>query len=111
MSKLKLKMIKQVQESESPVDSFGKFPHCPSLYMSSDQVPEVAKFEVGESYDIVIRVTPRSKDEHETVDNERCSVECAVVAYKVIEKKSIDDMTDKEFGEYQGQALDSGKLS
>lgn len=114
MATIKLKEIKVESMQEKPmveVESEGDFMHCPYLYVNDRQIPEIKKFEVGESYEMIIRVTPRSKDEHESTSDERSSVELAVTAYKVIEKKSMDDMSDEEFGEYQGEALKSGKLS
>ena len=102
---LKLKKIKAEDrnrcEMPKPVSSH------PSLYLNNVQVPEIKDWEVLEEYEMIIRVKQRSRGEQGdgSVDGS-----FDVVAYKVIDKKKIEDMTDEEFAEYQGKSLEAGEL-
>jgi len=101
-----LKKIK-VNNSSNEVPSVGKDLSAPSFYMSAEQMPEIKDWEVGKKYQLIIEVEQISKNEHE--NSVHASFE--IVAYKHIPKKSIDEMTDEEFGEYQNQSVNKGELA
>ena|SRR3990167_5914055 len=80
-------------------------PHSrPSFYVSSREMPEIADWEVGGKYRMVIEVEQKSKSE----DNERMNGSFEIVAYMPLREKTIHEMSDREFGTYQGKKM-SGK--
>ena len=48
--------------------------------------------------------------EKEDRENEPVRATFDVTAYKNLPEKAIEDMTDEEFGEFQGEALARGSL-
>lgn len=99
---MKLKKIK-VEEPKG-LDVVSEKAWCyPTLHLDTSVVPEMKDWEVGEEYEMVIRVKQKSRNESE----HHTSGSFDVVAYHVPKEKDIDDMTDEEFGEYQGRALAS----
>lgn len=107
MSKLTLKKIPVAKTKPKYMLEESKLPYyLPSFGLSSKQMPEIADWDVGKNYKLVIEVNMRSKNENEREGKTDSSGSLEIVAYKVIGKmKSIDDMSDKEFGAYQGAAL------
>lgn len=99
MHNLKLKKIK-VSESHGH-DVPSPYYSAPSFYVSGEQMPEVATWEVGKKYKLIIEVEQKSKNERE--DSVDASFD--ILAYKHLKEKSIDEMDDKEFGEEQGKQL------
>lgn len=83
--------------------------YLPSFGLSSKQMPEIRDWEVGKNYKLVIEVNMRSKNEDEREGKTNASGSLELVAYKILKSKSVDEMSDKEFGEYQGKALSTKK--
>lgn len=79
----------------------------PSFHAEEKQIPEIRKWKVGEKYVMIIEVEQKSMNEDQ---KDRLSASFDIVAYKCLPKKSIDKMTDKEFGEYQGKSMAKGEL-
>lgn len=107
MSKLNLKKIPVAKEKPKFLIEDQKLPYfLPSVHLSSKQMPEIRNWEVGKNYKLVIEVNMRSKNEDERDGKTNASGSLEIVGYKVLGKaKDIDEMSDKEFGEYQGKAL------
>lgn len=101
--------LKKIKVSSMQVDvpSIGKHLSAPSFYIDAAQMPEIKHWEVGGKYRLVIDVEQKSKNERE--DSTDASFD--ILAYRHLPKKSIDDMTDQEFGEYQGESLAKGELA
>lgn len=78
----------------------------PSFYVNGQQMPEIKDWEVGEEYQLVVNVTMKSKNENDDKIDGRFEIG----AYKHMPKKKMEDMDDKEFAEYQGKVLSTGKL-
>jgi len=106
MAEIKLKKIK----SPSPVgmDRPSEATYLPGFSADDNQIPEITDWEVGKSYKMIIKVKQKSKSEGTFNGAKVSDGRFDIVAYKVLEDKAIEDMTDEEFGEYQGQKL-SGK--
>lgn len=110
MSSLNLKKIPVNTQKPKYAIEEEKLPYyLPSLHLSSKQMPEIRNWEVGSNYKLVIEVNMRSKSEDEKSGKTNASGSLELVAYKVIKEKTIDDMTDEEFGEYQGKELSKRK--
>lgn len=103
-----LKQIK-VSPPEGPegVNAESKYFFTPSFKVDSDQMPEIKSWENGGKYKMIIEVEQMEKNDHEDGNDATFDI----VAYQVIPTKGIDDMTDEEFGEYQGKSLDKGELA
>lgn len=99
MPKLKLKKIlvgdDSLQYDESPPA------HRPSFYTHDKQMKEIAGWEQGKVYRIVVDVEMSNKNESDRGVNGSFDI----VAYKHLPDKTIEEMSDEEFGEYQGEAL------
>jgi len=103
INKLKLKTIPVSPPSKEDKEFMAKSPSVDLPYFRTDakQMPEVKNWEQGEVYRFVIEATMKSKRD----DERGTRAEFEIVSYKPIVQKSIDEMSDKEFGEYQGEAL------
>ena len=103
LNKLKLKTIPVSQPSKEDKEFMEKSPSVDLPYFRTDakQMPEVKNWEQGEFYKFVVEVKMKSKRD----DERGTRAEFEIVAYKPIVKKSINEMTDKEFGEHQGEEL------
>lgn len=97
MHNIKLKKIKINESKESVMPSSS----APNFYINAGQMPEIKDWEVGKKYKLVIEVEQKSKNERE--DSVDASFD--ILAYKHLKEKSIDEMDDKEFGEYKGKQL------
>ncbi len=102
--KLKLKKI----QAETPEEHFGdmdipsKKIILPSIRINSDQMKEVKDWLPPEKYRLIVELQQTDM----RVDKEgKVRAEFDLTAYKYLPKKSIDDMDDKEFGEYQDEQL------
>lgn len=94
---IKLKKIKKPNmEGMKMPESMG-----PMFYVDDMMMPEVADWEVGKKYRMVVEVEQKSKNE----DDHGVHGGFEIVAYKHLKDKSLEEMSDKEFGEYQSQAL------
>lgn len=110
MSELNLKKIAVAKQKPKFLVEEEKLPYyLPSFHISSKQMSEIRDWEVGKNYKIVIEVNMKSKSEDERSGVTNASGSLELVAYKVLKTKSIDDMTDEEFGEYQGKELSKRK--
>jgi|SRR3990167_2890314 len=98
-----LKKIK-VDEMQGVMPNPMSWP--PSFSINAKQMPEIKDWEVGKKYRLVIEVEQKSKNERE--DSLDASFE--IVAYKHLKEKTMDEMSDSEFGEYQGQVMERGHL-
>ena len=100
-----LKKIKVSDESKSVGESIKPYYSAPRFYVDAEQISEIKGWEVGSNYRLIVEVEQVSKEERE---DGTISASFKIVAYKHLRSKTIDEMSDKEFGEYQGKAL-SGK--
>ena len=109
INKLKLKAIPVSKPSKKEgLMTEEKKPSIwpPSFGLDDKQIPEIKNWEVDGKYRLIIDIKMKSLRS----DKEGMSGGFDIVAYKVIAKKSIDEMTDKEFSVYQGEVLSKGKL-
>lgn len=97
-----LKKIKVRHSSTEDVPYASKHLSPPSFYINAAQMPEIKGWKVGGKYRLIIEVEQKSMNKRE--DSTDASFD--ILAYRHIPEKSIDEMTDKEFGDYQGEALD-----
>ena len=103
-----MKHLKKIKVSNgSDLPSVGKYHSAPSFYIDAEQMPEIKDWEVGKKYRLVVEVEQKRKEESEN----STSANLEIVAYKYLPKKSINDMTDEEFGEYQSESLNKGGLA
>lgn len=75
----------------------------PSFSINDKQMPEVDAWEVEGRYRLVLDVVMTSKG------SQRHSATRGgfdIVGYKILATKPPEEMTDKEFGEYQGKVLE-----
>jgi len=89
-------------------ESFGDFDRVlrdflPYLHLNSDQVPEIMNWEPDNNYRLVIDIRQNSKN---VEPSKRTMADFTIIGYKVVEPKDIENMTDAEFGDYQGEKLD-----
>ena len=82
----------------------------PTLYVDNQQIPEIADWEVGKKYQLLIEVEQKSKSEMEVKSGgeERQIIDARfnIVAYAVIKTKNPENMNPQEFGKYKGEMLD-----
>src|SRR3990167_2170356 len=99
--------LKKIKVSEpGGVDMPRPYHSAPSFYVDAEQMSEIKDWEVGKKYRLVVEVEQKTKNESE--DSVSASFE--IIAYKHMKEKTIDEMNDEEFGEYQGQAMERGHL-
>ncbi len=105
-------MLKKIRVSESNDDQPISGPPLPQFFADDSQIPEIKDWEVGGRYKLVIEVEQRSKSKVHTSVGDKDTIDGRfdIVAYKHLPEKDIKDMTDEEFGEYEGKALSKGKL-
>lgn len=96
----KIKVSKRREGFDMPVAESDVPSYPPNFRVSDTQIPEIKKWEVGENYYIVFKVRQTEKEDRE---GEPVRASFDVVAYKPI--KDIDQMTDEEIEELQGEAL------
>ena len=106
MLTLKKIPVRKVDKSKmlGMTDDMPSYP--PSFHISSKQMPEISDWKVKGKYRLVVDVEMKSIN----AGDHGASAGFDITAYAVMKEKtgtgkSIDDMTDKEFGEYQGKAL------
>ena len=111
MAKDKLKKIKVTKRSEYDSPTIQPPAYLPSFRVGDKQMPEIRKWTVGEKYRLVIEVLQTSQ-EMSVDDNGISNVSAGfdIVAYKYLKAKTIDEMNDEEFEEYQGESLAKGEL-
>ena len=97
---IKLKKIK-TSESHS-LDMPKPYHSAPSFYVSASQMPEIKDWEVGKKYRLMIEVEQKSKNESE---DSGVDASFEILAYKHLKEKSINEMDDHEFGEYQSNEM------
>lgn len=74
----------------------------PFIYLNSDQMSEIVNWKQGKKYRVVFDIVQTAQ----RVDSDKVvRSDFKVVAYKILPLKEIEDMDDKEFGEYQGKML------
>ena len=105
MSALKKIKVDESNEMESPVGNHNLY--TPSFSIDAKQMSEIKDWEVGATYRLMIDVKMTRYEENK----QSTSASMDIVGYKYIPKKSIDEMTDKEFETYQGESLDKGSLA
>jgi len=105
-----LKPIKVKKKKPSYMKDEDPVPYWyPSFHVNSKQIPEIKDWETGKNYKMVIEVNLSSKNQSERDGNTNTSASLEVVAYAVGKAKDISKMTDKEFGNYQGEALSASR--
>jgi len=104
----KIKVSKPREGFDVPVPSNeGIPPYPPDFRVSEKQMPEIKGWPVGKHYRLIVDV--RLTEKEDRMDHP-VKATFDLTAYKYLKPKTIDEMSDKEFGEYQGEALDRGKL-
>ena len=98
LKKIPVRVIDEVEALESP-DMPPAYP--PSFDVNDIQMPEIKDWEVGKKYKFIIEVEQKSKNE----TKKKIRVSFDIIAYKYLKPKSIDEMTDEEFGQHQGESL------
>lgn len=103
--------LKKIQvsppEGDPNVMKESKYLFMPSFKVDSAQMPEIRQWENDGRYRLFIEVVQTNRTDHEDGNDATFNI----VAYKVIPKVAIEDMNDKEFGEYQGKSLEQGRLA
>lgn len=97
----KLKKIKVSNPHGMDMPSVGKHYSAPNFYVDAEQMPEIKNWEVGKEYYLVVKVEQKSKNERE--DSVDASFD--IISYKHLKEKTIDEMSDREFGEHQSHKL------
>ena len=97
MHNLKLKKIKMPDMS----DKMAMPSVMPMFHVDDMQMPEIKDWEVGASYKVVMEV--KMKDMSQTDESVHAGFE--ILAYKHLKEKTMDEMSDHEFGEYQSKEL------
>lgn len=87
------------------MDSVGMQNYPPSFTVTSTQIPEIENWKVGGKYKMVVSVEQKHMSEN---DDNVVTGSFEVTGYKVLKDKTMEEMSDKEFGEYEGDLL-SGK--
>ena len=100
MSKLKLKKIKVPEKAERMMEE-GPVRFPPSFHVDGTQMSEIKDLDPGTKYKFVIEVEMSSKSDRK----EKVSAEFEIRAYRLLKKKTPQEMNDKEFEEYQGRVL------
>ena len=93
--------------ADMPMAAEGKMElpfHYPSFSVGSKQMPEVDSLDPEGKYRLIIDVVMTSKESHRHMDT-RGGFD--ITGYKVLKEKSPEEMSDKEFGEYQGKVLET----
>lgn len=103
MLKLKKIPLAPKREDECFDSPMGLSSYYPSFAASNLQIKEVQDWDVGETYRIILDVKMTSK--RKGMD-EPANGGFDIVAYKAFAKKSLDNLTDKEFEEYQGEQME-----
>ena len=104
--KIKLKKIPVNGKSDIDIYPPTHRSYPPQFDVDDMQMPEIKDWEVGHKYRLIIDIEQTSKNENE----DRVSGNFNIIAYKYLKPKTIEEMTDKEFGEYSGESLARGSL-
>lgn len=76
----------------------------PSFHITDKQMQEIKDWEVGGKYRLVIEIEQTYKSESVKDDGSvAIGGDFNIIKYKYLPEKTIDEMNDKEFGEYQGK--------
>ena len=102
--------LKKLHIKKHENDIHIHMPMPPSFSVDNSVMPEIKDWQVGETYRLVIDVRQTSKSEMVMHDKEVIDGRMEIVAYKYLPKKSVEEMSDKEFEEYQGEVLSKGKM-
>lgn len=105
LEKMRLEKIKP--------EKFGDFDRIedeflPFLHLNSEQVSELFNWKNKRTYRMIIDIRQDNQDVDKVTG--RVSSGFKIVAYKALKKKSIDEMTDKEFEEHQGEELHKASM-
>ena len=95
---LKLKKIPTAKNHEGmDMPMMGEYP--PTLHLTGKQVPEIKDWDVGEEYEMVVRVKQTSKSENKDgmVD----------ASFEVTAYKAMDEMSDSDMEYMQAEGLKS----
>ena len=96
---IKLKKIPIGNDPLAEPSMLSAYP--PSFDVNDMQMPEIKDWEVGKKYKFIIEVEQKRKNETE----KKIRVSFDIIAYKYLKPKSIEEMTDEEFGQNQGESL------
>lgn len=81
----------------------SKLPHhYPSFSVHEKQMPEIDDWDTEQTYRMIVDVVMTGKSARK---GNPTRGDFEIVAYKVLKRKTINDMSDEEFGAYQGKAL------
>lgn len=96
----KIPVSKAGEYSDSP--AIHPHPYPPTFSVGEKQMPEIADWEQGEKYRLIVEVhmSEKSGEEGDPVHGR-----FEIVAYKHLKEKTIEEMTDEEFGEHKDEAL------
>ena len=105
--------VEDIKTEKIKPEKFGDFDRIqdeflPFLQLNSEQVPEVHLWENSHHYRMVIDIRQDHKDSDKISGIVHAGFK--VVAYKVLKSKTIDEMTDEEFGTHMGEELNTAHL-
>lgn len=103
MLKLKKIQIKKSKWQENHQLDEGEdfsLAYPPSFSANEKQIPEIADWKVGETYQIVIEVEMKRMSSYDNGTKKSTDASFDVVGYKV-----VDDISDDDLEEMQGEAL------
>ena len=103
LKKIKVTVTRNDDGLELAPPSFADRLHAPSFHIDARQMQEIKGWTPPHEYTLIVRI----KQTNKTVDpvTLKHTAEFDIVAYKHIPDKTIEEMSDKEFGEYQGEEL------
>lgn len=106
MENLKKIKIHKRENGNMPMMDEPSLPYSlPTIHVQEKQISEVADWEVGKTYRLIVEVKMTSKSEREK--NVDASLE--ISAYKNVTEKDVADMDEKEFEEYEAKQRSGGK--
>ncbi|MBI4136852.1 hypothetical protein HY469_02205 [Candidatus Roizmanbacteria bacterium] len=101
---MKLKKIKvPATNSNGDIPMSMSMSMLPSFHADETIIPEIKNWKVGGKYELVIEVEQKMQSEVTINGVSKIEGRFDIVAYKFLPKKSIEEMTDIEFSEYQNE--------
>jgi len=102
--------VEDIKTEKIKPERFGDFDRIqdeflPFLHLNSEQVPEVSVWENKHHYRMVIDIRQDSQDVDKISGKTNAGFK--IVAYKVLESKTLEAMTDDEFSDHMGRELNT----
>ena len=77
------KQMKSLEKKSEPSLNEAMMVKFPTFYVNGEQMPEIKKWKVGETYNLQVTVRMNSYGENQTLMHEHCFADLAIESYEV----------------------------